>query len=208
MAFTVQAAAPDRSLLSIEELRAAAGIGGSDHDDALERIGLGLSDAIGRYCALSDDGQHPPTLLRETIVEVVRPSGRLAEIILARRFVAGDPAISIDGVLLPPEQVEVERGAGLLRRLSDERLVPWASGKLTITYQAGFAEIPADIKQAAMIAVREGWSALSRDPLLKSETVDGLGRADYWVGGSSGAQGEALPIATLALLSAYRSVWI
>ncbi len=69
-----------------------------------------------------------------------------------------------------------------------------------MTYTAGFATIPADIKAAAARLVVDLYSANGRDPNVKRETVEGIGETEYWVGTKDD---PALPMDVRELLAPY-----
>lgn len=209
MPFTVTTPAADRKLLSAEEMRLAAGLASTDasRDADLDRLNLAISDRIALECAVSGDGVHPPTLLRETVVETVRVQRASAMLVLARRFIAAVATVTIDGEAVDAGGYEVEAGAGMLRRLRNGCVVPWACGAVVVTYQAGFAAVPADLALAASTAMQEQWSAANRDPLLKRDRVEGVGEQEFWVGGlSSTSAGSAFSVGVRAMLDPYRSV--
>jgi hypothetical protein len=63
--------------------------------------------------------------------------------------------------------------------------------------------LPRDIERAVLILIKDSWYARARDPRARSETVDGIGRTDLWVGTVPG--GGSLPDEATALLEAYRT---
>ncbi|WP_454917313.1 hypothetical protein [Xanthobacter sediminis] len=209
MPLVITTPAEDRRLLSAEEMRLAAGLASSDasKDADLGRINLAISDRIALECAVAGDGVHPPTLLRETLVETVRVQRASTMLILARRFIAAVATVTIDGDAVDAGSYEVEAGSGMLRRLRNGCVVPWVCGTVVVTYQAGFAVAPADLGLAASTALQEQWSAANRDPLLKRDRVEGVGEQEFWVGGlSSTSASSAFSTGVRAMLDPYRSV--
>lgn len=209
--FTVTVPAEDRKLLTIEQLREAAGIEAGDisQDEVLETLGLAVADRIAKECAVAGDGVHIPTLKRETVSQTFRLSCKVPALILARRFVASVSALTIDGVAAASSDYELDAVAGMNRRLYDGRYGLWCPAVIVVSYQAGFSEVPADLVLAAMQAVQEQWSAKNRDPLLKRDKVDGMGEQEFWVGGFGATEsGSAFSPAVQAMLDPYRTVWV
>lgn len=197
----VQTPALDRSLLTIEELRSAAGVSGVGEDEALQALGLRASDLIARACGVAAAGSAIPTLRRETLVETVtRPRSR--DLRLSRRFISEVVSVVGDTVLILPGFFEIDGAAGIIERLHGR----WWSDRVLVTYKAGFAEVPADLKHAAITAVREIHSGERRDPLLRAETVDGVGRQEFQIGGAGRDAGSALSAAVLDALAPYVTV--
>lgn len=201
---TVQTPAADRGLLTIEELRAAAGVTGTAQDQALLAQGLRVADMMAREAGIEVAGVTPPTFRAETLVETFRRP-LCCEIILARRFVTEVVAISEDGQALDAAAYELDAAAGMLRRIDGGRSSMWRCD-VSVTYKAGFAAVPEDLKQLAIWAFREMRSADGRDPLLRSETTDGVGRWDWQMGGSGRGSGSPLPPMVVDGLAPYRSV--
>ena len=81
-----------------------------------------------------------------------------------------------DFVILP--------GAGMLNRLSNDRPSCWPSGKIVVTYQAGFADVPTPLASVAaeMVARKTG---AARDPMTKMERIEQPGvetiERQFWV---------------------------
>jgi hypothetical protein len=199
---TVTTAAADRSLLSIEELRALAGVTNSSMDTELAEVGLRASDIIAEHCRVGGDGLTPVTLLRETVVETIRLTRAWTPaLILARRFL-GDVSVVEDGTTLDDTDFAVDAPAGMLTRLYADEPCAWAGRKIAVTYEAGFVTPPSALKEAASKLVRLNLSTASRDPLLKDDTVDGVGRQTFWVGP---VEGGSIPRDVADLLTPYRN---
>ncbi len=205
--FTVVTPATDRSLLTTAELRTVVGVSDASRDAELAALNIQVSDLIARECGVVSDGINPPTLRRETVAETFRSrawrcgSGGL---LLARRPVFTVSQITEDGEALTVADYELDRGAGLLLRLSGDVRSAWAFNGLSVQYVAGYDVVPEDLKLAAAMTAREMLSQRSRDPLMKREVVNGVGELEYWVGAS--ATGSALSPAILAILAPYRTI--
>lgn len=103
--------------------------------------------------------------------------------------------------------------AGLVYRLdgAGDR-IDWPRGYLLITYRAGYVvpgqparTLPHDVERACLSLVKGAWFARGRDPLIRSEDVDGVLATAYQVGGFSGS---SLPPDVEGLLSNHRSYQI
>ena len=217
--FTVTTPAADRNLLTLAEMKSALGITDAASDATLTALGAQISDMIAHECLVPVDGVTPPTLRSEAIVDEVnndlRYSGKTSPIVLTRRFVTSITSDVVAGTTLLAADYQVDKGAGLLRRVNDGgTIICWSSGKIVVTYIAGFVTIPEPLKLAAVTVLREQWSsaaqggAASRDPMVKSEAVDGVSRFEYFgqSGGSSGAMSSGMAISPTAsaMLTPYK----
>jgi hypothetical protein len=203
MQFSVQTVAPSRALASLADVKADLGLVGVAEDAILTGLILQASDMIAHECAVRGDGIAPPTFLRETIVQTFRPAQSLAQLILARRFVSSISTIVVDGAALMAADYECRSASGLLYRLDDDEIVAWRGKRIDITYQAGFQIVPEPLKRATIAAVREMRAAMNRDPLVKTEKVDGIGEQQFWIGGIDARNGSAFSSTVLATLSQY-----
>ena len=209
--FTVSVAATDRNLLTIADVTAVLGDSTVAQVPAIDTVLLQLSDMIARECGVPADGIKPPTLRRETIVETIRMTRNESVLRLSRRFVDTVSSIAEDGTaLVAGTDYEIDKAAGVLRRLdTDGNIEEWPQSIVVCTYTAGFNTVPTDLKLAAIRVLQDQLSASSRDPLLKSEVVEGIGRFDYWVGATNGPKtpGAISPVAA-AMLDPYRTLWL
>jgi hypothetical protein len=204
---TVSVPAPDRNLLTLNEMKSALGIAGSASDDALTVLGLQISDLISAECRVPVDGVKPPTLRSETIVETFRQIKTVHPLILSRRFVGAISSLAKDGVALTASDYEVDKAAGLVSRLNSAGgVICWPSALIVATYTAGFDTVPEMLKLAAITVLREQWAAIKRDPLLRRERVDGIGEREYWVNSATGQASLASAVSGVAeaMLSSYR----
>ncbi|MCO5071136.1 MAG: hypothetical protein M9944_08020 [Rhizobiaceae bacterium] len=181
--FSVTSAAADISLLTIEELRAACGVSGSDEDAALTALGKRISTAIARQCCIVDDGVNPPTLLQETCTEIFRWSG-CGPLRLSRRPVTSITSVTVDGTLQDGSTYEISGGRNV-DRLTDDVLSYWPAGKITVVYVAGFSTAPHDLKLAATKLATATYAETGRDPNLKREDIPDVREVEYWVAPSA-----------------------
>lgn len=178
--FSVTDPADSLSLLTIAELRAAAGVKDGSRDAELTRLGDGLSTAIARFCNLVDDGINPPTLLSETCTEMFRWQDGEA-IRLARRPVTEIVGVTLDGNAVDAADYEIA-GTAWLRHLTNDAISDWPAGKITVVYKAGYEVVPPDVKLAASKLATALSAETARDPNLKREEVTGVMLREFWVG--------------------------
>lgn len=181
---TVSTAAADRSLLTIEELRQAAGVSGSGQDGNLTTLGARVAASLARACGIRQSGATPATFRLETLSEVFRLSGCARSLQLSRWPVTAIDSVTEDGVAVEADDYEVNPSNGILTRLSADSPVDWSARKVTIVYQAGWDEVPDDLKAAAAKLARDQWFADGpdgRDPNLKRVRVEGVDEVEYWV---------------------------
>ncbi|TIP07803.1 hypothetical protein [Mesorhizobium sp.] len=207
--FTVVAPAADPSLLTIEQLRVAAGlpVGDASRDADLTELGKRVSADIATACQIRGDGVHTPTLRSEAVREVFRQRGCDDLLFLSRRFISDLTSVTEAGTALVDTDTVLDAEAGLLYRISGTCDLPWRRGDAVVEYTAGFDEVPADLAGAAMDLARLRLSADARDPLVKGESVEipdvRTVRQDYWVGAVPGSTVGSVPADILAKLSRY-----
>jgi hypothetical protein len=176
--FSVTSPATELSLLTVAELRAAAGVDDGSQDAALLAMGRSVSTAIARHCNIADDGVNPPSLLRETCTEIFRWSG-CGPLKLARRPVTSITSVEIDGDAIDAADYEV---AGRdLYALSDDTIAEWQSGKITVVYVAGYSTAPGDLKVAASKLVTDTRGEIGRESSLKRVNIPGVIEKEFWV---------------------------
>jgi hypothetical protein len=176
---TVTTPATDRSLLTLTELRAAAGVTDGSRDAKLILLGNGIAALMAQACQIPSSGIIPPTFRLETITETFRSDGNLESAILSRQPVASITSLSEAGTALVAD--DYENTAGILRRLSGGRLYPWSYGDLSVVYTAGWATVPDDLKLAATKFVQAEIQSDGRDPMLKRKSTEGVSEYEWWV---------------------------
>lgn len=203
--------AAERRLLTVEEMRLAAGLAASDasQDPALARLNDRISAEIVEACRIAVGNGAEPTLRQETLQERFHlDRDHRGPLILARRHNVEIVSVTIDGIALAPGDWEVQSEAGLLVRMRGDEETRWTGRVVKTGYHAGFADVPPDLVGTASDLVRLRRSEGGRDPLAKRERVDVDGieaiETEYWVNmaGSSAAAGS-LPAEILARLSRY-----
>lgn len=206
---TVTTAASDLQLLTIGEMRDAAGADDGSSDIALSALGLRIAADIMAECNVATGSGANPTLRRETLTEVLR-GVHADEIVLRRRHDITITSVVEDGVTLDAADYVVDPESGILNRLESDMPVSWCAQKVTIVYAAGFDTVPQDLKDAATDFFRASWLALTRDPLVRSERTDIPGvmeqERQYWVGSVPGQSNEgAVPDTIDGKLKRYRN---
>ncbi|GEO82605.1 head-tail connector protein [Pararhodospirillum oryzae] len=149
--------APQSDLVTVDEARADVGAG----DDAT------LAAVIKRASAAAETFIGRPVLAgtyRET-VWLPRP---VADVWLSRWPVGAVSGITLDGQDVTGTGWRLNGGA--LVRWSDGRPGLWGAGDLAVTYTAGHATCPEDIKAAVLTLVRDMYFAIGRDAAIKSDT--------------------------------------
>lgn len=210
---TVQAAAADRGLLTIEQLRAAVGATNNSSDTTLNALGARVSAAIMKACRVVSDGVHPPTLRKETIVETFRRPSFWANgswpfadsekmrhaLILARAPAVSVASIMADATALDVSQFELRAADGIVVRLSGDQPTAWLNWKIVVTYDAGYDVVPDDLALIASQFVQILWWQDGRDPNKKVDAVDGIGRGEWFANPHTG---DLVPPALLGALDA------
>lgn len=198
---TVTTPAPDLALLTIAEMRAAAGVTGSGSDAALIAMEARCAAAIMTYCGIAVAGGYPPTLRRETLTETIYQLCN-ERLFLSRRHDIEITSIVEDAVTLVDADFLVEPEYGNLTKLCSDYPSWWSSRKVVVVYDAGFAIVPGDLKMAAMDFLRSTWIEQGRDPLVKSERVkvDNVDEVErqFWVGSIPGQSNEGAVPALVA----------
>lgn len=181
---TVTTPASDTTLLSIVELRAAIGLtaGDTSKDTELTTIGRRIAVSIAKACKVKPGGVNPPTLRSELLTEVFHFDGRIESLKLGRFPVSSLTSV-VEGIAttLTADLYELSGASGVLYRMCNGHGRRWHCARATVVYQAGWETVPDDLKFAAAKYIQAVYQQGSRDPLLRSVTVDGVGSRDFWV---------------------------
>jgi len=211
--FTVTVPAPSPSLLTLPQLREAAGLGAGDtsQDAKLTQLGLQISAEIAIACNVASDGINVPSLKAETIVETIWNEHCDDEILLSRRFIVSATVTELSSAVNSSDFF-INRGAGILIRVNGGRPWCWQNGTIEVTYVAGLADVPPDLVAIAADLAHLRLSSSSRDPLVKSESIEvpdvQTRKLDFWVGAIPGTELSPVPPDLLARLALYRNVLI
>lgn len=208
---TVTTPAASLALLSIDELREAAGVNGSSSDARLSAMGLRVAAAIMQECNIAIGAGSQPTLWRETLTETFRMV-RADTLPLSRRHDVSITSIVEDAVTLDAADYVADPESGLVARLSDDEPIAWCATKVTVVYAAGFSTVPDDLKQAVMDCLRAFWLESGRDPREKGRETEVPGvyreRVDLWAGALPGGGEGPVPDAVSGQLARFRNILV
>jgi hypothetical protein len=207
-ALTVVSPNANKGLTTLTRLKSELGISGAT-DDAL--LGAKILEAS------SDIETHLNCVLRSEVVsETFWSFGGCPDVVVLGRYpVSAIGSVTVDGELVPSGEYRLVGEAGLLYRLDDAGYPSrWRVGReLVVQYTAGYVmpaegspTLPAVLEAACLELLGSYWTARGRDPLVREEQVEGIGRTVYWVG-AVGASG-ALPPGVDSKISAFRRVSI
>ena len=185
----------NRRLCTLAAVKQQLAITVSTYDTALTALIDAASAAIARYC---DRG----ALAEETVSEEWRNVYQDRPLVTERKPITDVASVVVDGTTLAETDYLVDAAAGHLWRLADDERVWLSARKVLVTYTAGFlvpdqanATLPWEISQAAVITVAAWRKAENRDPMLRSNSADGIGASSWIATADMGAlppQAEAL----------------
>lgn len=158
------------------------------------------SAICARYCGRSEG------FGRATVRQTDRLSRAADCIILERDLAPSIASITEGGVALAGTDYELD--GSLLYRLAGDRRTTWQPAVVVVTYDAGYslpASVPGDLERACLLLMQGMFSARGRDPLVRSESADGVGSVSYL---DPRAGAEALPPQVAGLLSSWLRVAI
>jgi hypothetical protein len=191
---TVQTPAPDLNLLTIAQLRAAAGVEDTSEDTKLTALGTRVSAMIAKACRVVQGGATPPTLRKERLIETFRRPSCLSRgtwpygdsearrdvLNLARFPVVSITSIVADGTTLDPSNYELRGAEGAVVRLLGDQPTAWLNTKIIATYDAGYETVPDDLVLIASQFAQILWYQDGRDPAKRSEAVVGIGQNEWF----------------------------
>ena len=188
--------ADDFKLISVVDARAALGIPDGSEDEALGAFIVRASDVIARHCRR--------VIALETVAQTLRIDRYRDDLVLARYPVTAIASVTENDTAVDAADYELNPDSGLVSRLRNDRLAWWPTGKIVVTYSAGYTlpdDTPGALAQACLQLVKAYYLGADRDPMLRSETVEALSSASYY-----GAAVEHLPPDVRGLLAPFRSV--
>lgn len=201
MSVIVQQKATAKRLTTVPAIKAELEIADAADDAYLAALADQASDAIAGWCNRA--------FAVETVTEYQTLRFPRPAILLARW-----PLIDVTGATRSGEALEIagtevdDIEGGVYRLDAEGGRIDWPSGDLVVTYSAGYVlpgqpgrNLPFDIERAALTLIKANWHARSRDPRVRSETIDGAGATDYFAGTSS-----QLPPEVESLLTPYRNL--
>lgn len=213
--FAILTRAADRKLVTDDDISDLMDVSALSDVSDLDTLILQASDLISMACDVPTSGVSPPTLRSEDIVETFRRSRRRAmtvspyqdnerncSIYLSRYPVSAITSIVEDDAMLSTGGFELRASEGRIVRLSADVETPWTGHKIVVSYSAGYATVPEALKLAAISLVKLKASELNRDPMLRGESFEGLGSAQYFQSGA--IAGGALPPGIADMLAPFR----
>lgn len=200
---TVVDPAASRRLAALPTIKRELEITGGADDLFLQDLIAQASAAIEGWCNR--------VFAREGLAETFRLGRARPVLHLARWPVVAITSVVEDGTTLGSAEYESDPASGELWRLDgDDGRTGWYGGKVVVAYQAGYAlpgaidrDLPDDLERACIETVKARWFARLRDPLAKSEQVQGVASTNYWVPNDS-SDDPGLPPAVIGLLARHR----
>jgi Phage gp6-like head-tail connector protein len=179
---TVIEESTDRNLTRLDTVKTELGITHGKSDEKLEDLIAQASDVVARYCNR--------VFALETVVETFRtdPHGTQG-FTLSRYPVVDIFSINENGTTLDADDYEADLESGIVERLQSDRVLRWPAGKTVITYSSGYDlpdGLPEDIERATIELVKQYYASGDRDPLVRSEVVEGAGSTDYFASPNTG----------------------
>src|SRR4051812_47839033 len=158
---TIASPNTDRSLLTLAEIRVAAGLSATDNskDATLVPLGAYVSASITSACKVAKSGVIPPTLRLETVTQTFLFKSLQKSLVLARRPVVSVTSVTQTDSLLSETEYTLDGAAGILYRANlagYSYTMPngpygwWPCGNTVVEYTAGYATVPDDLKYAAI----------------------------------------------------------
>lgn len=212
---TLQAngAADPLPFVALPDFKAALSIADSDtsQDKALTDMLLSASAAVESYIGRQITAADYTDLIR------IRPGDQMASFVLDVRPVLSITSVVRHGqpLVTPPDGWDFSSSSGILYPENGDGS-SWGPGHYLVSYRAGWVipgmtdadgnplpvTLPADIRQAVLLTARSFYAAQDRDPLLKSESEQGVGSTSWSL---PDATTGGLPGNAAAFLSRYLS---
>lgn len=171
-----------------------------------------------RFCNLATDvaGAYPPTFAAETCraTYFIAECSRGPNLILPWRVpVTSISSVVEDGVTLTSGTDYRLIAGGMLLRLSSDAPYYWSTGKIVVTYVAGWAatlstNAPADLQAAVAEQVKYRAMAIDKDPAIRSESVPDVYTASYAVAGGDNVGNSGLLVQVESALRPYCAIAI
>lgn len=79
----------------------------------------------------------------------------------------------------------------------------WAANPIVVIFSAGYAVIPFDVVGVVVELIKGMLAARNRDPMIRSENIEGVWQATYWFGAGPGSSG-GMPSSITGPLDNYR----
>lgn len=190
---TITAAAASARLITAARLKSELGIRDASRDGELDAV----IDAVSRGFATACGREPVNGFGRVTAAETFRFGAALSSPLWLRQWpVTAIVSVVENGVTLTGADYTLENGRKLRRLDGADNVIAWPQGKITVTYEGGYAlpeGCPADLALAAAAAATQAWYGRGRDGAIRSESIPGVIEQSYWSqgvaeGGDSRAQ--------------------
>lgn len=190
---TVTTPASSYLLTSLSNIKLELGIKDNSQDDRLNLLIKQTSSAISTIC--------DRVFAKESVSEVFRLGGTSSafgrwrssggaemtreSLILRRRPLVEITNVIEDGVTLTANEYEIDYGAGLLYRLTNNDIrIGWYGIKTSVSYSAGWVlldGLPSEIELACMLWIKSLRAQINRsDNSIKVEDAPDLMRREYF----------------------------
>lgn len=204
MTITVDTPATSYDLTTLADVQLILNLLDSSDSHLLSKLITRASAACAAYCKR--------TFAKEVVTEVIPGTGT-PRMVLERFPIVSIDAVTYDGTAVDSGDYSIERhergwvlmedGWTLTNYSNDIPKPDW-----TIQYTAGFVlpshsgtrDLPYDVEEACLEAVKSWYYARCRDGTLRTEEV-----VDVWQGSYSG---NALPLKSRQLLDPWRVFWV
>ncbi len=190
---TPAASVAGRRLTTAAKVQAALRLGAVD-TTLIESIIDAVSGECARFCNLARAVAGPvPTFGQEVVratwlgIDVSRPS---TLILPWRAPITTVGSVIENGATLVMNTDFRLLGSGMLERMADDALVCWSTGKIVVSYTAGWSlptDVPAELEGQVIEQVKMKYLATDRDPALRSENTP-----DVWSGSYAVAGGDSI----------------
>jgi hypothetical protein len=206
-------AGPD--LISLDDLKLALGITGTDEDAQLQAMITFQSRIIAEYCdrrfglaeALETFSFDPYENLpaRQAIVLSLYPVNEIFELSTAGATAADYQFDPRSGRLWLPRDQYWNYGGSY-----NSAYGPYSAGPVMVTYSGGYdlpEQAPARLQKAVIEAVRDGRASGARDPSIR-EVQHGDTRISYFTSSTSSASSGFLSAPVVDLIKPYRRLHV
>lgn len=189
------------AFISVDDAKKFMGITATDKDDLIGSSIDAASLMIANYLNLDPN--------RRTFIESFNGNGKTM-MVLPNSPIISVASLKIDGATIPFSADKKTAGFVFTKTLIQLIGHVFSKGVLNVdvTYDAGFDEVPADIRQACLYTVNAAFKAGAVDPNATGESVPGVYSVSYAVGQSPGGLGGpgSIPPSAKALLQPHKRV--
>lgn len=177
--------AASHDLVTLDAVKAEMGIADASDDARLTEYIHQASDAVTTFCNR--------VFAQEGLMEVFRLRDRTPELILQRHPIVAVNGVEENGQALAPSDYQVDMRSGIVMRLRGTSPTCFRPGMVAVAYTAGYAipdALPFGIARATLLLVKQYAAASDRDPLIRSEAIDGAGSTEYFSARQTGLPPE------------------